>query len=481
MRSETHPIPFFVVDRPMSLRILEYCEINNQNGVFGLMGHANTTKRFQELFKNFCSDNIVKMADSGVFSKNGCRLDYENLFSIYKRMSAEYGIMIDFLKDKERTIESAESAIEIYEKGEYPFKLVGVAQGNTTEDYLECYDNLKSLGFDHIAVGGLLKKNINSARYVRVKDENFLRDVLAEIRSNYRRDWLFMLGCYSPRRHALFEEFGVFGGDYKGWIFNYKTPEIWIEDLNRDLAQFEKEIKNMELEKLLRRREELKKLEKNIELKKKTEKERFELDVKILDIRKRIAAKIAEEYSSKLQTFEKLLYMDKGTKREYRFKQIRAYLDNNIFSLFRDYLLIISCSQKKADISNPASAIELYDGSTFRVIKKMYRERRLPKNIHILIISAKYGLLGSHDLIEKYDQKMTGDRAKELKHDIEKKLDNFLSNKKFKEVFVSMGKNYCLTIEDFDFKVPIEYASGRIGEKLSRTKKWINSIEMQDR
>ena len=474
-------IPFFVVDRPMSLEILRYCEIDKQMGVYGLMGHANTSKRFQDLFREFKGDNIIKAADSGVFSKEGCKLEYEDLFAIYERMDVEYGIMIDFLKNKEKTIDSARKAVKIYEKRRYSFKLVGVAQGNTLEDYLECYNELKSLGFKHIAIGGLLKKNVNSARYVRVIDENFLKEVLKKIRNNYENDWLFLLGCYHTKRHNLFKEFNVFGGDYKGWIFNYKTPEIWIEDLNRDLAQFEKEIKNMELEKLLRRREELKKLEKNIELKKKTEKERFELDVKILDIRKRIAAKIAEEYSSKLQTFEKLLYMDKETKREYRFKQIRAYLDNNIFSLFRDHLLIISCSQKKADISNPASAIELYDGSTFRVIKKMYRERRLPKNIHILIISAKYGLLGSHDLIEKYDQKMTGDRAKELKHDIEKKLDNFLSNKKFKEVFVSMGKNYCLTIEDFDFKVPIEYASGRIGEKLSRTKKWINSIEMQDR
>ena len=137
-QTQRKPIPFFVVDRPMSLDILRYCEINKQKGVFGLMGHANTSKRFQELFKNFCTDNIVKMADSGVFSKDGCKLDYEHLFSIYEGMGTEYGIMIDFLKDKERTIESAESAIEIYEKGEYPFKLVGVAQGNTTEDYMGC-------------------------------------------------------------------------------------------------------------------------------------------------------------------------------------------------------------------------------------------------------------------------------------------------------------------------------------------------------
>jgi len=481
MGNKTHPIPFFVVDRPMSLKILEYCEINKQSGVFGLMGHANTSKRFQELFESFPTDNIVKMADSGVFSKDGCKLDYEHLFSIYEGMGAEYGIMIDFLKDKEKTIESAESAIKIYGNGKYSFKLVGVAQGNTIGEYAECYDNLKLLGFDHIAIGGLLKKYINTTRYVRVKDENFLKGVLAEIRSNYINDWLFMLGCYNPRRHALFKEFGVFGGDYKGWIFNYKTPDRWIEDLNKDLELSERKIiENRILEELLAERvkitQELEESRGSKDLAGKIENKKIELDMKILSLRKNIVKQTNNaEYSLKVQTLEKFLNMDKDTKRDYRFKQIKAYLDKNIFSLFRDYLLIISCSQRKVDIPNPAPAIELYDGSIFRIIKKMYRERRLPKNMHVLIISAKYGLLGSHDLIEKYDQKMTEDRAKELKHDIEKKLDKFLSDNEFKEIFVSMGKNYCLSIEDFDFKVPIEYASGRIGEKLSKTKRWIES------
>jgi len=45
--------------------------------------------------------------------------------------------------------------------------------------------------FDHIAIGGLLKKNVNSARYVKVRDERFLRDVLERSKGKNKEDWLF--------------------------------------------------------------------------------------------------------------------------------------------------------------------------------------------------------------------------------------------------------------------------------------------------
>ena len=479
MKSNNFPVPFFVVDRPMSLELLRYCEIDKQKGIYGLMGHANTSERFQNLFREFKGDNIVKAADSGVFTKDGCKLHYERLFSIYERMGVEYGIMIDFLKNKDKTLRSAKEALEIYKKKGYSFKLVGVAQGNTVKEYLECYDRLKSLGFDYIAIGGLLKKNINSARYVRVRDENF--EVLKEIRSNYKNDWLFLLGCYHPKRHKLFEEFNVFGGDYKGWILNYKTPETLLEDINRELYLFEekKNVNNPKLKELLQKRKkinkELRKLRKEKKSSKEKEREKLELDKKILNLRKKLAKEMGDEYCLKLQTFEKILFMDKKTAREFRFRQLKAYLENNIFSLFRDYLLIISCSERKTQISNPAPAIELYDGPFFKMIRKLKNECVFPNNIHVLVISAKYGVLGLYDLIERYDKKMTEKRAKELKNRMKEKLGEFLSNKNFKEIFLCMGKNYRLVLDDFEPDIPIIYADGKIGEKLSQMREWIYS------
>lgn len=221
---EIHPIPFFVVDRPMSLELLKFCEIHRLPFKVGLMGHANTSKNFQKLFRKFEGKNIVKMVDSGVFSKEGCQHDYVSLFEIYENMNAEFGVIIDVLKNKKETIKSAKEAIRVYTNGDYSFKLVGVAQGNTLREYIECYKELKKLGYSHIAIGGLLKKIENSSRYVRVKDEKFLTEVVTKIRQNYPKDWLFLLGCFHPRRIQLFRECDVYGADYKGWILNYKPP-----------------------------------------------------------------------------------------------------------------------------------------------------------------------------------------------------------------------------------------------------------------
>ncbi|HDH45453.1 MAG TPA: hypothetical protein ENG66_08775, partial [Thermococcus sp.] len=133
----SEPIPFFVVDRPMSLRLLEFCGIKRVRAKIGLMGHANTSKNFQEMFRKFSGKNIIKMADSGVFTKDGnLTNDYEQLFEIYENMGVEYGIMIDVIKDRKKTIQSAKKAIRLYEELQPNFKLVGVAQGNNVEEYL---------------------------------------------------------------------------------------------------------------------------------------------------------------------------------------------------------------------------------------------------------------------------------------------------------------------------------------------------------
>jgi len=411
-------IPFFVVDRPMSLKILKYCELDKQKGIFGLMGHANTTKNFQKSFKDFEAKNIIKAVDSGVFTREGCNLDYYKLFAIYDNMKAEYGVMIDFIKEKKKTIDSAKTAMKIYKKKKHPFKLVGVAQGKNLDEYVKCYEQLKEIGFQHIAIGGLLKKNVNSARWVKVKDEELLKKVLQQIRSTYKDDWLFLLGCYSPRRHFLFDEYKIYGGDYKGWIFNYKTPRMWIQELTKELESIK--------------------------------------DHKIIKTKKLV--------------IEKFKNMNDVQKREYRFKQVKMYFENKVFSLFKNRLLIISCSQRKTNISNPAPAIEVYDGPIYRTLRKMKKHQQFPNNLHTIIISAKYGVLGLYDLIDLYDLKMTESRANEMKDEITTNIQQFLNNKQFEEGFISLGKTYLSTLDNYPFKFPIEQSEGKIGEKLSQTK-----------
>lgn len=222
---EIYPIPFFVADRPMSLKLLKFCGIDELPFKVGIMGHANTSKNFQRMFKDFKGKNIVKMADSAVFTKKGCIFDdYEKLFETYEKMGVKYGVMIDVLKDKNKTLKSAKKAMELYKSQDYDFNLVGVAQGKNINEYLECYKKLKAMGFKYIGIGGLLKKIENSSRYVKVQNEDFLKDVIKKIREIYPRDWLFILGCFHPKRIKFFRKYRVFGSDYKGWILNYKPP-----------------------------------------------------------------------------------------------------------------------------------------------------------------------------------------------------------------------------------------------------------------
>ncbi len=239
-------IPFFVLDRPVSLEILKDFFAKNLDYRFGILTHAFTSSKFKEKFRNFpystplkysdlkdmkslndrINKSIIKFVDSGIFQAKR-NISYEELFEIYEYLNADYGIIIDFLKDKEKTLESAKEAIKTYRKKKYKFKLVGVTQGQTVDDYLKCYVDLKKLGYEHIAVGGLLKRNGNS-NYIRLSCEIFLMELLEKINREFQPNWLFTLGIYNPERHKLLESYNVWGADYKGWLFEYEEDYSFV-------------------------------------------------------------------------------------------------------------------------------------------------------------------------------------------------------------------------------------------------------------
>ncbi len=428
-------IPFFVADRLASLRILKSSGLHKYNVKVGIMGHTNTSKHFQDLFRIYpCTDDefcdvikdscpynynlkkcpagssirerTVRACDSGVFTKNGCGRSYNDLFEIYQNMGADYGIIIDYLKDKEKTIKSAAEALEEYRKREYHFKLIGVTQGNTPKEYLECYNELRKMGFKNIAVGGLLKKLKNTARYTRVRDETFLFKVLKTIRKEYPDDWLFVLGCYHPKRHDKFNELNIFGGDYKGWIFNYeKKPHLNAEDAQKD-----------------------------------------------------------------------------------RFIQVHEYIETKIYKKldgsFND-LLIISCSQKKVKTPVLLPAIERYDGPYYRSLRKIMRRSDYNNSLDVAIISAKYGLLQSYDEIEDYNLKMNADIANIKRDSVAIPLRKQILKKKYENIFINLGKDYLLAIKGFDknlqLKINFRYADGKIGKRLSQMKKWLEERHIKSK
>ena len=365
-------IPFFVADRPASLLILKGIMLRHPDVKVGIMSHAFTSKNFWQMFSDYpyklnllyenpyflneeviLAQNLIKIADSGVFTRNGCTIDYEELFARYNQLDVEFGIIIDILKDSNETVKSAMKGLRIYtrDKHKYHFKLIAVAQGKTLDEYLKCYEKLHEK-FEYIAVGGLLKKRENSARYVRVQNEQFMYDVLTAIKKDFSPEWIFPLGCYHPSRHKKFEEIGVWGSDYKGWIFNYipRIDSLW--NLNENLTplelnnEFTNVFKNLQRHtkesetRLVNLRKKWRE-EKNPPIKREL---RIKMDLMKSELEKAYAALLKErqqiarynhlsaDYKEKLSSFERVVAMGE---QEWRFREVRTYIEEKVYAQLR--------------------------------------------------------------------------------------------------------------------------------------------------
>ena len=144
-----------------------------------------------------------------------------------------------------------------------------------------------------------------------------------------------------------------------------------------------------------------------------------------------------------------------------------------------NYLLLISCSQRKIKVGTPTPAIHVYDGPVYRTLRKMNREGTLPKNLDILIISARYGLLLSSHSIMDYDLKMTKARASQpdFCRYVKGLLRDYQDLGRYQQVFINLGRVYMKVIENYHWGlISIKEASGGIGQRVSQMKHWIDRI-----
>ena len=143
----------------------------------------------------------------------------------------------------------------------------------------------------------------------------------------------------------------------------------------------------------------------------------------------------------------------------------------------KNYLLIISCSQRKVETSEPLPALERYDGPTYRTLRKAMHEGRIPKNLDVLIISAKYGLIGCQKSIDAYDERMTSVQAAKHRHVSKYRLKVLLEIRHYNQVFINLGKVYRQTLDNFHWGLlsTLE-ASGGIGQKTSQMKAWLERL-----
>ena len=139
-------------------------------------------------------------------------------------------------------------------------------------------------------------------------------------------------------------------------------------------------------------------------------------------------------------------------------------------------LLIISCSGAKDETPGLLPAVMRYKGPLYPTLHKAIRENRFPNNLDILIVSAKYGLLKSDESIGCYDQEINDERARELRPNVQKKLEAFLDGKDYDQLFNGLWQAYNKTLEGFDLEkhfthvIPVE---NNRGKKMRQLKTWI--------
>ncbi|HII92747.1 MAG TPA: hypothetical protein HA262_11460 [Methanosarcina sp.] len=413
--SKTELIPHFVADRPMSLRILSGLDLERHPINIGLMIQACTTDSFREMVSKFpCIDlkycgvvdgpcpfggdlskcskgkslqkHVTTIADSGVFTKNGSVLDYPELFNRYEQMGIERGIMLDVLGDAEETIKSAKVAWDIYSSGNYSFKLIGVSQGRDPEEYATCYEKLTKIGYEEIAIGGLLTKFKNTARYASSNKE-IIAEVVKKIKSQWPDDRCFTLGVYNPKRHEFLESLGVNAADYKGWIFQYekKYDDPFMHHVDRIL-----QVRSFIEEKILSPVSGQPVVDKSID----------SMALKMRECVSLVGKKVVVKSN----------------------KESKNTLKIDSFESKPKQIVIISCGKSKNKVSK-CMAKDAYNGRSF-LLKREYAEL---SSVPWFILSAKYGLIRPKRIINpNYDKTVSSAKdISELASKIKKQVSQY--------------------------------------------------------
>jgi hypothetical protein len=123
-------------------------------------------------------------------------------------------------------------------------------------------------------------------------------------------------------------------------------------------------------------------------------------------------------------------------------------------------------------------ALERYDGPVFRIIRKFLRSCLARESYpEVYILSAQFGLIPAHQLIFNYDCRMTPQRANILQPQVLDQLRHILRNKHYKELFISVGKDYAAALLDYEQLIPshirVTVAIGPRGRKQAELYDWL--------
>ena len=138
-------------------------------------------------------------------------------------------------------------------------------------------------------------------------------------------------------------------------------------------------------------------------------------------------------------------------------------------------LLVLACSARKRKGAGLLPAINRYDGPAFRVLRKFLADADEPPDVFVL--SARYGLIPSHQEIRDYDRRLTPGTADALRPEILRSLGVALARTSYAEVAFCLGRDYRRAVVGHEELVPVGTAvtliTGGQGTRLHNLRVWL--------
>lgn len=146
--------------------------------------------------------------------------------------------------------------------------------------------------------------------------------------------------------------------------------------------------------------------------------------------------------------------------------------------LKNEKLLIVGCSKNKDHSPGKMPAIQRYNGPAFRILRKfrLKQESIFPS---ILVLSAKYGIIGIDEMIHDYDQVLKDNTDNQWMKIVDNQLKLKLASQEVAEIFIVAGRTYSdvinKSLDNLSISTKRLVASGGLGVKLNKLKSWLEA------
>jgi hypothetical protein len=141
-------------------------------------------------------------------------------------------------------------------------------------------------------------------------------------------------------------------------------------------------------------------------------------------------------------------------------------------------LLVIGCSARKTAGVSTGRAWDVYDGRLFQVLKKAFRVAGRPPGLDILIVSAKFGVIGESRRIVAYDYRRPATPNGVIAA-WTAQLRRLTQGRPYRHVHINLGAAYRAALPDLARSfgaAEVTFAEGGIGRRNAATRAWVLAL-----